>query len=256
MSDKGVGVEGSSTNIAGRFLSNAFPDRNSYGVIACGSGGEQDCGSGLVLASEAKGYGGIFHGRSSGVGVYGCSDAPGVNCLPPAITAGGLFATAVSFGRGVSGKADADNSIGVEGSATGPRAVGVRGVASGASSFAGKFEGNVHITGTLTKAYAAATSNAAIPIAYGTVSSAGTLLAGTPNVSAAYNAGGTRYEITIAGETYDALKFVTNVTRLAGAVSVGVSTTTSSPDGKLLVFNRNGTGALAQGSFYFVVYKP
>jgi hypothetical protein len=256
MSDKGVGVEGSSTNIAGRFLSNATPDRNSYGVIACGSGGEQDCGSGLVLASEAKGYGGIFHGRSGGVGVYGCADAPRMTCLPPEITAGGQFATAVSFGRGVSGRADADYGIGVEGSAAGLRAIGVRGVATGAASFAGKFEGNVHVTGTVTKAYSSFTSNLAIPIAYGTVSSAGTLLAGTPNVSVTYNAGATRYEITISGETYDSLKFVTNVTRLAGAVGVGVSTTTSSPDGKLLVFNRSAAGSLAQGSFHFLVYKP
>jgi hypothetical protein len=39
------------------------------------------------------------------------------------------------------------------------------------------------------------------------------------------------------------------------AVGVGSTTTTGSPDGKLLVFNRDAAG-LAQDRFYFAVHKP
>jgi hypothetical protein len=79
---------------------------------------------------------------------------------------------------GVSGQADGPGGIGVEGFANnGTNGVGVLG--SSTSGLAGRFDGNVqvtgnaHATGKITRAYTAGTSNQATPIAYGAIAYGG-----------------------------------------------------------------------------------
>jgi hypothetical protein len=93
-----------------------------------------------------------------------------------------------------------------------------------------------------------------VPIAYGYVNSAGVVSASTGNVSATWNAGNSRYEITITGESYSHNGFVTIVTPFAGGATIPVN---DAVGGKLLVklFNTSGTAVQGLG-FHFVMYKP
>jgi len=93
-----------------------------------------------------------------------------------------------------------------------------------------------------------------VPIAYGFVNSSGTVAAGTPNVTATWNAGSTRYEITITGESYSATSYVTVITPFSASAAIPAC---DSSAGKLLVklFNTSGTAIQGLG-FHFVVYKP
>jgi hypothetical protein len=114
--------------------------------------------------------------------------------------------------------------------------------------------GDVHVTGDITRAYTSGTSDLAMPIAYAFINSAGSVDAGTPNVSAAWNATYSRYEITISAESYYFNDYVTQVT-VSSSSSPYVATTSSS-GGKLLVYIFDSGGAKVQGNFQFVTYKP
>ncbi|HNW91131.1 MAG TPA: hypothetical protein PKN48_15835 [Bacteroidales bacterium] len=101
---------------------------------------------------------------------------------------------------------------------------------------------------------AASYANSPLPIAYGFVESAGTLAAGTSNISnITWNASSSRYEITIAGESYFYNDYVTIVT-VCGTGQITVET--SSVSGKLLVYLYNAAGTKVQNMFQFVTYKP
>jgi hypothetical protein len=241
---------------------------NGLGIYACGGndcsavpGGATPIGA-LITAGGSPALG-LWVQVHSGAGIQAEAAADGS-------TAGLFFGDGTGVwgnssgdgGFGLIGNADGDNGTGVAGIAEyGPDAVGVLGRSS--TGLAGKFEGpvevteDVHVTGRITKSYAGGTSNLAIPIAYGAVASNGSLLSGTPNVSVTYSTATVpRYEITIAGETYNDSTHVATVTRLAGGgANVGV-TTTAAGAGKLLVFNRDPAGTPGPGSFHFVVYKP
>jgi hypothetical protein len=110
--------------------------------------------------------------------------------------------------------------------------------------------GNIKAFGQVRGAYTA------LPIAYGFVNSAdGSLLSGSGNVSGAWNSGLSRYEITIAGESFFFSSYVAQIT-MPTSCSYANSARTSSSGGKLLVYIYNGTGTLTQCGFQFVVYKP
>ncbi len=70
-------------------------------------------------------------------------------------------------------------------------------------------------------------------IAYGTVTSNGTLYSGTSNLSVSWNSSLNRYEITITGEDYYYLDYVTIVTPSSGMPCFA---RTNSMSGKLLVY--------------------
>ena len=111
--------------------------------------------------------------------------------------------------------------------------------------------GDIFVTGNLTKEYTVGTRNNATPVAFGTINSDGTVATATPNVSSAWNATSSLYEITIAGVNYAVGDYVTT----ASALSVGTAAI-SAGSNKLYVLVRNSAGTLSQIGFSFVTYKP
>lgn len=117
--------------------------------------------------------------------------------------------------------------------------------------------GNVHITGYLTKAYTSGTSNRAIPIAYGYIKSDGGIVKATPNVtSCTWNATNKWYEITIEGENYLFDRYVTIVTPVWGAPTCSLMPSVYSVPGKLTIRLYTPSGDCIQSGFSFVTYKP
>lgn len=91
------------------------------------------------------------------------------------------------------------------------------------------------------------------PIAYGCVSSSGSINSGTGNFSVTHSIGTGAYTIGISGETYSFIQYSTIVT------PVGLSATipmTFSSSGSLQVRLFNISGAGVDQDFDFVVYKP
>jgi hypothetical protein len=156
---------------------------------------------------------------------------------------------------GVSGEADGTDGVGLKGVAnSGANAVGVFG--SSTSGLAGRFEGNVHVTGKVTRAYTAGTAQQATPIAYAFVNGSGSpsATASTPNVSSTYDLVNKRYVITIAGENYNLNNYVAVVTTTGG--NTPLLATTQSGSGKLLVKIFSLSGTAVTSGFGLVVYKP
>ena len=91
-----------------------------------------------------------------------------------------------------------------------------------------------------------------IPIAYGTVHSNGTLYSGTSNVSTSWDAGNSRYEITITNEGYFYQDYVT----VASVAGNPYFAETNSASDTLLITLRDTSSTARQGIFSFVVYKP
>jgi len=121
--------------------------------------------------------------------------------------------------------------------------------------------GDLRVTGEITRNYGngAPSFHRTAPIAYATINSDGTVAAGTPNVSSAWNVPNLRYEITITGETYAATTHVTTVTPVASGLPEALfATTGSGGDGKLrirIMSSSTGTTGL-QKPFQFIVYRP
>ena len=174
--------------------------------------------SGFPIGGEFNAGGnhavGVFASASAGPGDGGTIGVSAAASGDGAI--GGKFFTqgSATASIGVSGEAAATDGVGVKGIAnTGANAVGVLG--SSTSGLAGRFEGNMHVTGKVTRAYTAGTASQATPIAYAFVNGGGSLSATastaervrprtTPSTSAT--------QITIAGENYNLNNYVTMVT--------------------------------------------
>jgi hypothetical protein len=91
------------------------------------------------------------------------------------------------------------------------------------------------------------------PIAYGSVASDGTILAGTPNFSVTWDSAISWYLITITGESYSFITYVTTVTPIGFSAIIPA---TFSSSGKLAVSLLTSSGTRIQSDFAFVVYKP
>lgn len=123
---------------------------------------------------------------------------------------------------------------------------------------AGYFEGSVTVTGDIKKAYTIGTSNRAVPVAYASINSDGTVATGTPNVSSSWDSANQRYLITIAGENYAATTHVTTVTPVVIASPEALFVTTGSGSGQLrirIMSSSTGTTGL-QRPFQFITYRP
>jgi hypothetical protein len=96
--------------------------------------------------------------------------------------------------------------------------------------------------------------HATLPIAYGFINANGGVSTATPNVTSAWNAGYSRYEIGITGHDYMWDDYVTTVTPSGSCEQVTGST--NSVGGKLLVQFKNPAGAYVQCPFQFVTFKP
>lgn len=70
----------------------------------------------------------------------------------------------------------------------------------GTPEYAGLFEGDTHTTGQVTRDYSGGQSPVG-PLAYGSVSAAGNVTAGTANLTASWNQTSSRYEIVVTGES-------------------------------------------------------
>jgi hypothetical protein len=91
-----------------------------------------------------------------------------------------------------------------------------------------------------------------LPIAYGDINNAGTILSGTDNISCTWNNSAKQYEITITGESY----FYSSYTTVVNVVSSSpIFATVGSVGGKLVITLWNLQGTSVQGIFNFVTYK-
>ncbi len=199
----------------------------------------------LTTASSANGQSAIVGANKSttsqGIGVSGTQDGRGY----------GVYGRAPG-GMGVYG--EADTGIGVYGMST--SGTGVYGYSP--VGIAGYFTGHVvvrgdlTITGDVTRSFPGGNALAQ-PIAYATISAAGTLLAGTPNVSVTYSTFSRRYEITLTDEVYYSSRYITTVTAVSSAPIIP---STDYLAGKLHVYLHDLKGAATQSDFSVVVYKP
>jgi hypothetical protein len=99
-------------------------------------------------------------------------------------------------------------------------------------------------------------THTSLPIAYGNVKSTGDKYAGTNNWTSVWNAGASRYEITIQGVSYSYSGFATAVTMLDESGCATLNPTTNSVSGKLLIKVYTTSGSPTQCSFQFVVFRP
>ena len=184
---------------------------------------------------------------TGGSGVYGTSPYVAVwgNATGSTGRWGGYFQSAAPNGSGVMGVAS--DGAGVN--------YGVYGSTSSPNGYAGYFVGDVRVSGDMTVTGKVRGSNTSLPVAYGYVSSSGSLASGSPNVSSSWNSSLSRYEITISGESYFYNSYVTQVTLVSGC-PYGNNVRTSSMGGQLLVLVYNTSGTLVQCDFQFVTYKP
>jgi hypothetical protein len=249
---KAVGVFGKSASGPGILGQGAHTGASLFsadvGVYACGApaGGTQ-CPFGPSFTGV--GIGGFFNGKGgSGIGAYGCG---GDSC---SITLG------VPFGAEFS--ASGEGAVGVHANALGAGAIGgdflgegVGVFAASPSGLAGKFQGDVHVTGKLTRAYTSGTANQATPIAYATINGGGSTITGasTPNVTSTFDSVNKRYVITISGEAYDINHYTTVATPVN---TVPRFIATQSAGSKLIVRIFDLTGALVQSPFMFTTFKP
>lgn len=128
--------------------------------------------------------------------------------------------------------------------------------------YAGDFDGDVlvrnsmRVRGGAERDYAVNSPSPIGPLAYASISSTGSVTAGTANVSSVWNAASERYEITIAGE------FVTFQTHVMIANVVDLNSprvaTVNAAGGVVYVkiWNLNATNDAIQDNFQLVVYDP
>ncbi len=123
---------------------------------------------------------------------------------------------------------------------------------------AARFDGGVHVTGGLTRAYTVGTFNSAAPLAYASIDGVtGNVVSGTPNLSSTWDGGASRYLISIAGENYTVGQYVSIVTPVitGPAPPVRIATTSANPP-QLVVRILDDNGTLVQQGFHVLIYKP
>ena len=111
--------------------------------------------------------------------------------------------------------------------------------------------GNAAQLGGIAAANYVQTNNPALPIAYATVSSAGTKLTGSSNVSVIKSATG-KYTVTIAGEAFFYTSYATSATILGNPGVIDID----SVGGKMIVETYNVAGTATDQTFAIVVFKP
>lgn len=114
-----------------------------------------------------------------------------------------------------------------------------------------RIPGAINAAGLVKREYTASTPSAAIPVAYGSISAAGTILSGTGNFTVAHTVTG-EYDITITGETYSNAEFtvtimpVTNSPRISGVADPGTAV-------RVNMWNLAGT--FVDNAFQFTIWK-
>ena len=252
-SDSSSGVHGSSSTSSGVYGSSA----SSHGVYGVNTAATSGIAGVYGRANNTTGttYGvmGSCAGSTS-YGVYGTHSSSNNYGYLGTNTFGAYGYNYSSHNYGGLGGAIA----GVQGSGTnGVYAVNSSNTAINAylatASYAGDFSGDVRVKGDIMREYVSGSPKNAVPVAYGTVNSNGTISGvGSGNFTVTYT--GTWYEITITGESYHYTTYTTVATTVGA--SVPRFATTSSVSGRLIVsiFDLNGNNQA--NMFNFVVYRP
>lgn len=270
---KDYGVYGNSSTLAGV----RGQSSSSYGVY-----GSSTSSSG-VYGSSASSHGvyGENTAATSGVaGVYGrANSTSGTTYGIMGYCAGntsyavyGMHGPSTNYGYlgtngyGAFGRYSTGNYGGLGGYTAGVVGAGTSGVYAVNSSnsainaylatdtYAGDFSSSIRVKGDINREYVSGAPKNAVPVAYGTVNSNGTISAGSGNFTVTYNSASTWYEIAITGESYHYTTHTTVVTPV-GASSPSFATT-SSVSGHLIVAIYNTSNAKQQNMFNFVVYRP
>jgi hypothetical protein len=196
--------------------STAGGSRAIYGVMESTSPGP----NAAAVRGQNKGTG------SYGIGVYGSHSGAGFGVYGNAVSGTGVIGFSTS-GTGVLAQSGSGTALYAQGDA----------VVNGDLTVNGALNGVPHA------------------IAYADIKSDGSKSSGTSNVSSAWNASLSRYEITIAGESYSYSTYHTMVT-LVNNCPWGYTAREDSVSGKLLVYIYDRAGAKAQCYFQFATYKP
>lgn len=208
-------------------------------------------GTGVVgNTSFSTGFGVVGENTNTtgGIGIFGLAGPRLSGTITNLV---GIFGEANGNGSvGVQGFNSNDGS-GVLGRASGSNGAGVVGQGFGGAK-AGVFVGAVEVNGEINKDYGASTHQA-VPIAYGTVGSAGNVVNGSGNWSVIWNAATTSYEITLTGMTYTS-NMTAIVTPIANSVPrIGGVAAAGSNLGVTFFTTAN---AKVQVSFHFAVFDP
>ncbi|MFK7882764.1 MAG: hypothetical protein AB8F26_01095 [Phycisphaerales bacterium] len=121
-------------------------------------------------------------------------------------------------------------------------------IRSGADTVVGD---DLEVEDQIVKDYGIDEFRSAIPIAYGTFSSSGSFLGGTPNVSAVWDAGLLRYVVSISGFNASSEPEVVHVTPKGSTPRFATASTVS---GNVLVYIHDLNGNRVQAPFDIVVY--
>ena len=215
-------------------------------------------GAGSAVFASSNGIGASIDGRATGTGRAGHFQVLNASNNRPAVDA-------YTTGTGQAGWFGVNNA-----SNSGPA---LEGTTNGTGSAlkatntgtgrAGEFNGNVHITGTLTKTYGTSTFNIS-PVAFGIIDENGVIKKGSPNVvSCVYDTTDREFEVAFSGLTYNASDFITSVTCIGTFYTIpntaGYFTTTGSENGKLRVqIATPSDGGYIPGKrpFSFIIYQP
>jgi hypothetical protein len=110
--------------------------------------------------------------------------------------------------------------------------------------------GNTRITGEL---YQGALNANMMPVCYGNILASGTIQASTGNIQSVTKVSTGVYDILITGQSYTTSAFIVQITT-TGSVARLASSTASGSALRITIFD--AAGAVADGAFHFVVYKP
>jgi hypothetical protein len=235
--------------------------------------------SGVSSASVGVTYGGLFQSVStSGAGVFGYASANaggtrGVTGRSDSTTGVGVLGWAVAPTGGtigVYGTSDSTGGYAVYGDATAPSGVTYGGhfQSHSPSGFGGFFKntdlgndfdvelsgpnGAVNTPGFIYREYTPTTRSAAIPIAYGSVNSAGVILSGTGNFVVTHPATG-EYEVTVSGETYSNADYTVTITPVSN--SPRVSNVADGGSGFQVNMWSLSSATLVDNAFQFTIWK-
>jgi len=162
---------------------------------------------------------------------------------------------------GVYGLSDSSNGMGLMGWVTQPGATAavlrntgggqlISAEGSNGTAFTVGNDGTVKARGPIIGSAGAGT-----PVAFASVGFAGDVQSSTSNVTVNYNSSTGRYEITIAGVSFDRSKYTTIATPSGWSGVISFLDTDDNANGKLLVDCRDASGTLHQCDFQVVVFQ-
>ncbi len=215
---------GTNSNAGASFqVTNSSTGQALYGLSPTGTGVKGESTSSIGLHGISSSQAGVYGVSSSAEGVYGFS----------------------STGQGVK----ASSSTGL------PLYVNLEGTGSQLCSFnrAGVLSSSINFQGKYYRSIGGV-SKQMLPIAYGVISSAGTVSGGSGNLSASFSSTTNAYTITISGETLSAATTVVNITSRGSAATFMVPLY-DIVGGAIVVKLFNLSGSVNKNDFSITVFE-